>query len=364
MKLLLVAPEVFPPWTEGRKKLVCDLEKTLKSECDVRLVTNGSSTECITKLCKWMKEGAIGKYRGMHRFHKAVEEEINEWQPDAVCHFPYGTFSGLRGIINEWSIININTKCKTKHIRCLTILYSITNGSRDILKNEVEYVTAYGTDMKTHKIYMGIDVEAIPMRKDRIHNKPTVIFMSGSQDDNMTTLKYIYEERGLEDVIRAGKYLYNAGIKVIIAIPSLRNLRIRNEVTELIMRASPGLDYELRSEVSIPNIFDEVDLLVFPYRKELTQFCPTSVLEAMLAGVPVVLSDLQMLSSLANGGRTAYQYKAGNPLELSEVIVDVLKDSDRRKTIVSNAREYVCKNMSIHNMKNRIISILREAPIQ
>ena len=126
------------------------------------------------------------------------------------------------------------------------------------------------------------------------------------------------------------------------------------------MTKCPGLDLDLRTQVSIPEVFHEVDVYLFPYRVELTQFIPTSILEAMAAGIPVVLSDLQMLSSLANNGKTAYQYRRYNANHLWQVIQSVLSDERGRKEMCARARKFVEEEWSIDRSLQDLLNILND----
>jgi len=205
---------------------------------------------------------------------------------------------------------------------------------------------------------MGINTSKIPRISSTSHNKPTLLFMAGLQETRRNMLHHVLNERGLVDLIEACPFFEKAGLRVIAAIPLLKDPKLRNELRQRFLEKCPGLDLDLRTQVSIPEIFHEVDIYIFPYRVELTQFIPTSILEAMAAGIPVVLSDLQMLSSLANKGKTAYQYRRCDANHLWEVIQSVLSDNHGRKEMCARARKFVEKEWSIDRSVQDLLGIL------
>jgi glycosyltransferase involved in cell wall biosynthesis len=359
LKLLLVAPEIAPPWTEGRKKLVYDLAEALTEIVTLRLITTGDKKEELKVPCPGYRMEVRSRWQKLHILHKALNDALVVWRPDAVCHFPFGSFHGLRGLANRWSIRHIDQRCESHGLRCLTILYSITKGSIQTLKKRArELVLAPGRALSELNMAMGINLSKALCVVSNPHEKPTLLFMAGLQEPRHSILEHVLNERGLEDVVEAGPYFEAAGIRVIVAIPLLRDSKLRDELSYHFTVKSPNLDLDLRPEVSVPEIFQEVDLYLFPYRVELTQFIPTSILEAMAAGVPVVLSDLLMLSPLANGGRTAYQFRRYDAHHLWEVVSSALADEDGRQKMALRAREFVQAKWSIDRTVQELLNIL------
>ena len=205
---------------------------------------------------------------------------------------------------------------------------------------------------------MGINISKVPRLVSNPHLKPTLLFMAGLQETRRSMLQHILNERGLADMVAAGPHFEAAGFRVIVAIPLLRDRKLRNELRQHFTERSPNLDLDLRFEVSVPEIFQEVDIYIFPYRVELTQFIPTSILEAMAAGVPVILSDLAMLSPLANDGRTAYQFRRYDANHLWGVVRSVMADEHGRQAMAFRAREFVQTEWSIDRSVKDLLSIL------
>jgi len=290
---------------------------------------------------------------------KARKEELVDWRPAAVCHFPFGTFHGLRGLANRWSIKHIDCRCRSHGLRCLTILYSITSGSIDPLKKITrELIIASGGGLVGRSMVMGINTAKIPYNESVSHDKLTLLFMAGTQEASRSMLHHVLSERGLADVVTVGPYLEKAGLRIIVAVPLLKDGKLRNELKHHFMRNCPNLDLDLRGEVEMPEIFSEADIYIFPYRVDLKQFIPTSILEAMAAGIPVVLSDSPMLSSLSNDGKTAYQFRKGDAKHFWEVIRSAIADERGRREMVWRARKFVQSEWSIERSVEDIFELL------
>jgi hypothetical protein len=359
LKLLIVAPEISPPWTEGRKKLVYDLSEALTRFVTVRLITTGDEKEVLKSPCPGNRMKASSRWQKLFILHKATKEGLVDWCPDAVCYFPFGTFHGLRGLANRWSIRHIDRMCKSVGLRCLTILYSITRGSIDPLRNLTrELIIASGAGLAGSSMVMGINTSKIPCIESISHDKPTLLFMAGTQEASRSMLHHVLTERGLADVVTAAPYLEKAGLRIIVAIPLLKNRKLRNELKQYFTENCPNLDLDLRGEVSIPKIFSEVDIYIFPYRVDLKQFIPTSILEAMAAGIPVVLSDSRMLVSLSNDGKTAYQFRKGDANHFWEVIQSAMADEHGRRKMALRARAFVQREWSIDRSVEDILELL------
>ncbi|MCK4783694.1 MAG: hypothetical protein KAV87_08095, partial [Desulfobacteraceae bacterium] len=102
MRLLIVAPDIGPPWTEGRKNLVRDLAEVLTKYISVRLVTIRFKNEEIQTPYLGYLMRVSSKWQKLVVLHRELDKALADWRPDVVCHFPFGTFHGLTGLANLW----------------------------------------------------------------------------------------------------------------------------------------------------------------------------------------------------------------------------------------------------------------------
>jgi len=74
---------------------------------------------------------------------------------------------------------------------------------------------------------------------------------------------------------------------------------------------------------------------------------PIVVLEAMLAGLPLVLSDIDPLVEVSDGGRCAEIFKTGDAEDLARRLSGLLENEARRHELAERAKDFAEKNYSI-----------------
>ncbi len=359
MKLLLMGADINPPWTEGRKKLVRDLATRLQDTCTVRLITTGRKHGVRSESYPHYEKKVLFNSFKLHGLHRFLADTLDDWSPDIVLHFPFGSFHGLRRLANEWSVRHVDETCRAKGIRCLTIFYSITDLPWQRLGEIArEPVACPASGWNGLTMTMGTDITDALSMAPKKQGEPAILFMAGLQETKERILQHILNERGLADVVAAAPELARAGVRVIVAIPLLKDRRLRETLRRHFLQSSPGIKLDLRTQISIPDIFAAADLYLFPYRKELTQFLPTSVLEAMAAGTPVVMSDLAMLAPLHGQGQTSYVYPPGDAGRLAEVILSALADPAGRQEKADRAQEFVRKHWSLERTVADLVKII------
>jgi glycosyltransferase involved in cell wall biosynthesis len=94
----------------------------------------------------------------------------------------------------------------------------------------------------------------------------------------------------------------------------------------------------------VPDILAALDLFVCSSLKE---GLPIAVNEAMLAGVPTVVSDIEPLLEASGDGEFAEVFPVKNAEVLSVNIVELLRDQAARKNLSVRAYEYAKNNFSI-----------------
>jgi glycosyltransferase involved in cell wall biosynthesis len=113
-----------------------------------------------------------------------------------------------------------------------------------------------------------------------------------------------------------------------------------------------------RSDVA--DILSELDIFVLSSRQE---GFPVAVSEAMLAGVPLIVSDIEPLrEAILDDGNLGEMFPVGNFQILSEKILGLLGDDARRHKLADNARIYARENFSVdahlHRLKKLYAGLL------
>ena len=137
------------------------------------------------------------------------------------------------------------------------------------------------------------------------------------------------------------------------AFPNLRAILVGADYTdgEFIRQTKrDGLDdtFVWLGPLSNPfPIIDEADAFVLPSKKE---GMPTSILEAMLCGKPVVASAVNGIPEVICHGVTGLLFQPGDWRSLSASLKDILGNPDLACQLGKNAREWVLKNHSVDQM--------------
>jgi len=95
------------------------------------------------------------------------------------------------------------------------------------------------------------------------------------------------------------------------------------------------------------------DVFVLPSRKE---GLPYTIIEAMTAGVPVVVSQTGGMTELAEGER-GWIFESGDENDLAEKIGQVLSDKEERERRVEAARKFAEKELTVERMVREIEKI-------
>ena len=94
----------------------------------------------------------------------------------------------------------------------------------------------------------------------------------------------------------------------------------------------------------IPDVLAALDLFVF---SSLHEGLPLAVTEAMLAGVPVIVSDIEPLLEVSDQGNVAEVFPVGNAEVLADQILKILSSEPLRKGMSRIARDFAKENFSI-----------------
>ena len=100
----------------------------------------------------------------------------------------------------------------------------------------------------------------------------------------------------------------------------------------------------LGARADVPDILSELDIFVF---SSLQEGLPVAVSEAMLAGVPLIVSDIGPLLEATQEGEYASVFPVGDAGGLSSSMRDLLGDNGRRRELAEKAKEFALASFSI-----------------
>ncbi len=100
----------------------------------------------------------------------------------------------------------------------------------------------------------------------------------------------------------------------------------------------------LGSRGDVPNILAEMDIFIF---SSLQEGLPVAASEAMLAGVPMIVSDIEPLLEATGGGEFAAVFPVGDANTLAEKTIHLLQNDAERLALGAKAKEFAQANFSI-----------------
>lgn len=100
----------------------------------------------------------------------------------------------------------------------------------------------------------------------------------------------------------------------------------------------------LDARSDVPDILAGLEVFVF---SSLHEGLPVAAVEAMLAKVPMIVSNIEPLLEVSDNGKYAEVFEVQNATELAQKILQLLKDDLARKDLAAHAYEFAKENFSI-----------------
>ena len=348
MKVLLVAPRICSPWTEGRKNFVRDLISAATGRWQLCGLVTLDAGETTSLPASFTTFEVSDRKDHLLLLTAQLADAIAQHQPNLVCHFPFGAFTGLRGIANLWVIGRIAAICRKMSVPCCTIMYSLTAETRSPLHRWLlrdVYFNQYADHGR--RIRFGVSLPAFTPLHDPASK--TLLFMAGAAEPTAERLDYVLDVRGLRLLLLAGVQLAERGYRLIVAVPLLADPAMRQLLLQHPDNRWPTQSLLLQTEVRIPETFRGIQTFVFPYGQEETQFVPTSIVEAMHFGIPVVLPRLDFLTQFHTNGTLAAIYPPGDCAGLIDSIERLSAAPQTAVDMAERARKFVASEYAIDN---------------
>jgi len=216
---------------------------------------------------------------------------------------------------------------------------------RDIL-NKVDVILAPSKFLREKFIDYEIAKNRIVRLAHGIDHRPLVNF--GKEFSNRFRFGFVghvSEHKGIRVLIKAFNRIKEDNVALSIFGPYrqsyLSKLRRELKIDSRITFYGPFNNREISS------VFSKIDVLVYPSIWYENQ--PIAILEALIAKIPVITSNIGGMAELVQDGITGLLFEAGNPEDLSQKMVSLinnppllreLSETPRQvKTIEKNAEE-------------------------
>jgi glycosyltransferase involved in cell wall biosynthesis len=109
----------------------------------------------------------------------------------------------------------------------------------------------------------------------------------------------------------------------------------------------------LGKRADIPDVLRSLDVFVLSSEREGS---PISVIEAMMMGLPTVLSDIGALRELSKNAACAQLFRTGDVNDLATKLISLLNGSELRACLGAQARQWAAENFTIENHISNLIS--------
>lgn len=168
-------------------------------------------------------------------------------------------------------------------------------------------------------------------------------------------------------IVTAGRLVPGKGIDdLLIALPARARLRILGDGPDADRLKLLVRDLDLRDRVDFPGWTDDVPAgmrgaaaAVFPSR--LGEGSPVAVVEAMMAGIPVVATDVGGTRELVEDGVTGWLVPPGRPDALAEEIAWILAHPAEARAVADMGREVARERFDIDRAADHLVQVYRSA---
>ena len=172
------------------------------------------------------------------------------------------------------------------------------------------------------------------------------------------TVSRLFAEKGHSYLLDAAKLLANDLPQLRVMIVGTGDLRkpLEDYATELGIRDRvifTGFYEDLPGALRAMDIFAQPSILEEGF--------PTSVLEAQVAGLPVVASDIGGTHETMDAGKTGLLVPPRDVNALAQALRTLVSDNEKRKTMGQAARAWIEKSFTLENMIQKVTQTYLEA---
>lgn len=225
---------------------------------------------------------------------------------------------------------------------------------RSRLAKRLDAVVAVGDHTaRTIESNMGLPAGRVRTIHNGIPTVPPCPRPSGEGPPTVGAIGRISFEKGYDNLCR-----------MLRLAPALRLVLIgdgpdRDAVADLARELGVEDRLQMLGWQSDPNRwFPQLDVLAVPSRAEGAP--PLVALEAMMAGVPVVATDVGSISDAVEDGRTGVLVPPEDPATLAAAVTALAADPERQRLLSQSARELVLKRFTIERMVERFEALYDE----
>lgn len=366
MKILMLTWEYPPRIVGGIARVVHDLSKRLiKDGHDVTVVTYRDGDTPYYENDKGVEVYRVDNYmiRPNNFIDWIMQLNFNMVAKASEIIAKEGKFDVIHA--HDWLVANSAKTLKHAYdIPLVSTIHATESGRNSGIHddtqryiNDTEWMLTYeSTEVIVNSNFMKGHVQGLfglPFDKiDVIPNGINLTNFNGVERDYEFRRQYALDNEKI--ILYMGRLVYEKGIQhLIAAMPKILN---GYHDTKLVIAGKGGMIDELKAEAKAMGIENKIyftgylnakqvqkmykcaDIAVFPSTYE-----PFGIvaLEAMLAGVPTVVSDVGGLNEIVEHGVTGMKSYAGNANSIADSILALLYDHQLAANVSKNAKAKV-----------------------
>jgi glycosyltransferase involved in cell wall biosynthesis len=253
--------------------------------------------------------------------------------------------------------------------------YSVTAHAKDIYHREVR------VDRLREKLWSALFVATVsPANRDyldvlldgqaSLHVVPNAVDLNrvtapvdgGREPGLILSVARLVEKKGLSDLVLASGLLAERGVPHRLVVVGDGPLREELEAHAASARA-PATFLGAMSNEDVLGLYRRASLFSLPCVVARTgdrDGLPTSVLEAMALGVPVVSTCVNGLAEVVVHERTGLAVPEGNPFALADALERLLRDEDLARHLAAEAHRHVTSRFSLESSVARLRTLFPE----
>ncbi len=198
-------------------------------------------------------------------------------------------------------------------------------------------------------VYPPVQAERFAPGEDRAARAREQLGLDGEQPV-LGTVGVLTPQKGHEDLIGAVAILAARGVAPptrLIGSPSPAHPGYEAELRAA--AASSGADVRFAPGDDVPSLLAGIDVFVLASVAR-SEGMPTAILEAMIAGKPVVATDVGAVRELVADGETALLVPPGRPTALAAAIERLLTDDALRARLGAAGRERALRDFGLDRL--------------
>lgn len=187
-------------------------------------------------------------------------------------------------------------------------------------------------------------------KKFRVNNQEHTILDSNRY--NIVYVGGIGPHRGIQTAIKGMKYLYKDIPNVLLSIVGPGHKDVIAHLKQLVRDDSVENSVQFLGKQPfqyIPQIMQTADINIIPHEKNehTDSAIPHKLFQVLMSGKPLLVSDCKSFQRVIANNEIGYMFKAGNPLDFAEKIIEIFKNET-----LSRKRSAKGKELCLHGKLN------------